>query len=59
MIELYALLAYFGMMLLPLIVMIIIEHYSSGVIQEKHQKAISRFLHGRKRKFVLHRLRHH
>ncbi|MCH2204630.1 MAG: hypothetical protein MK132_02005 [Lentisphaerales bacterium] len=59
MIELYAILAYFGMMVLPLVVMAVLEHYSSEVIEERHHKAILKLLSGKKKKFIFRKLRHH
>ena len=52
MFELYILLAYFGMMFVPMAVMVVLEHYSSGIIEQRHHMAVLRLLSGQKRKVI-------
>ena len=58
MLELYLLLAYFGMMFMPMTVMMILEHYSSGIIEQRHHMAVLRLLSGQKRKTISLKRKH-
>lgn len=58
MLELYLLLAYLGMMFVPMGVMMVLEHYSSGIIEQRHHMAILRLLSGQKRKILTLRRKH-
>ncbi|MCM8531825.1 MAG: hypothetical protein NE330_11740 [Lentisphaeraceae bacterium] len=44
MVELLVLLAYFGAMIVPLIVIVVLEYHASGIIEKRHHLAILRFM---------------
>lgn len=54
MIELLALLAYFGAMIVPLIVIVVLEYHASGIIEKRHHMAILKFLK-KNAKLVIHK----
>jgi hypothetical protein len=39
-IEAFVMLAYFGMMLIPLFINAILEHHASELIEERHHRAV-------------------